>query len=273
MPRVMVYVTFNSNNLDKSRTMIISGKDLSKSLKEDLKSRVAELEAKHGTTPNLVVILVGEDPGSVSYVTGKAKAATEVGIRNTTLRYADTIIIDEVSMVRCDIIDAIDYTMRKALRTTLPFGGKQMVFVGDMFQLPPVVSSVVEKDILRDIYQTEEFFFYKAHAIKRMRMPKIEFQKVYRQLEDQTFLHILENVRLNKVTPENLMNLNKRVSLPSPEEGLVITLASRNKTADKINQDRLADIANKEFVYEGTVTGKFEEKKFPVDFSQKRDIL
>lgn len=189
-----------------------------------------------------------------------------------TLRYADTIIIDEVSMVRCDIIDAIDYTMRKALRTTLPFGGKQMVFVGDMFQLPPVVSSVVEKDILRDIYQTEEFFFYKAHAIKRMRMPKIEFQKVYRQLEDQTFLHILENVRLNKVTPENIMNLNKRVSLPSPEEGLVITLASRNKTADKINQDRLADIANKEFVYEGTVTGKFEEKKFPVDLELRLKV-
>lgn len=79
--------------------MIISGKDLSKSLKEDLKSRVAELEAKHGTTPNLVVILVGEDPGSVSYVTGKAKAATEVGIRNTTLRYADTITEEELLAV------------------------------------------------------------------------------------------------------------------------------------------------------------------------------
>ncbi|MBR5853322.1 MAG: bifunctional methylenetetrahydrofolate dehydrogenase/methenyltetrahydrofolate cyclohydrolase FolD [Alistipes sp.] len=71
--------------------MIISGKDLSKSLKEGLKCHVAELEAKYGTTPNLVVILVGDDPGSVSYVTGKAKAATEVGIRNSTLRYPATI--------------------------------------------------------------------------------------------------------------------------------------------------------------------------------------
>ena len=71
--------------------MIISGIDLSKSLKEGLKGRVAELEAKYGTTPNLVVILVGDDPGSVSYVTGKAKAATEVGIRNSTLRYPATI--------------------------------------------------------------------------------------------------------------------------------------------------------------------------------------
>ena len=76
--------------------MIISGKDLSKSLKEALKERVAELEAQHGTTPFLAVILVGEDPGSVSYVTGKAKAATEVGIRNTTLRYPATITEEEL---------------------------------------------------------------------------------------------------------------------------------------------------------------------------------
>ena len=76
--------------------MIISGKDLSKSLKEALKCHVAELEAKHGTTPFLAVILVGEDPGSVSYVTGKAKAATEVGIRNTTMRYPETITEEEL---------------------------------------------------------------------------------------------------------------------------------------------------------------------------------
>ena len=79
--------------------MIISGKDLSKSLKEALKCRVAELEAKHGTTPFLAVILVGEDPGSVSYVTGKAKAATEVGIRNTTMRYPETITEQELLLV------------------------------------------------------------------------------------------------------------------------------------------------------------------------------
>lgn len=185
--------------------------------------------------------------------------------RILTLLHADTIIIDEVSMVRCDIIDAIDFTMRKVLRTNLPFGGKQVVFVGDMFQLPPVTKSGVEKEMLRDIYQTEEFFFYKADAIKRMRLAKIEFKKVYRQDEDLTFLRILENVRLNKVTPEDIMNLNARVAIPSPEDGMVITLASLNKTADKINQERLANIDAEEFVYEGSVTGKFEEKKFPVE--------
>ena len=185
--------------------------------------------------------------------------------RILTLLHADTIIIDEVSMVRCDIIDAIDHTMRKVLRTTLPFGGKQVIFIGDMFQLPPVVSSGVEKEMLRDIYQTEEFFFYKADVVKRMRLAKIEFKKVYRQNEDQTFLRILGNVRLNKVTPEDIMTLNRRVQSPSLENEMVITLTSVNKTADKINQKRLADIDAEEFIYEGTITGKFEEKKFPVD--------
>lgn len=167
-------------------------------------------------------------------------------------------------MVRCDIIDAIDYTMRKTLRTSLPFGGKQVVFVGDMFQLPPVVKQGAEHDLMRDLYHTDDCFFYKADVIKRMRMVKIEFQKVYRQ-EDESFLGILENVRLNKTTPENLMHLNERVCQPTKEDGLIITLTSLNKTADSINQRCLAEINAEEYIYEGTVNGKFEEKRFPVD--------
>ena len=184
--------------------------------------------------------------------------------RILTLLHTNTIIIDEVSMVRCDIIDAIDYTMRKTLRTSLPFGGKQVVFVGDMFQLPPVVKQGAEHDLMRDLYHTDDCFFYKADVIKRMRMVKIEFQKVYRQ-EDESFLGILENVRLNKTTPENLMHLNERVCQPTKEDGLIITLTSLNKTADSINQRCLAEINAEEYIYEGTVNGKFEEKRFPVE--------
>lgn len=191
--------------------------------------------------------------------------------RIQTLLHADTIIIDEVSMVRCDIIDAIDYTMRKTLRSMLPFGGKQVIFVGDMFQLPPVVKQGAERELMYDLYQTNDFFFYKADVIKRMRLVKIEFQKVYRQ-EDQDFLRILENVRLNKTTPENLMHLNQRVCQPTKEDGAVITLASLNKTADALNQKRLAEIKEKEYIYEGTVTGKFEEKRFPVDMILKLKV-
>ena len=191
--------------------------------------------------------------------------------RILTLIHTDTIIIDEVSMVRCDIIDAIDYTMRKTLRSSLPFGGKQVIFVGDMFQLPPVVKQGAEHDLMHDLYHTDDFFFYKADVIKRMRLVKIEFQKVYRQ-EDEDFLRILENVRLNKTTPENLMHLNERVCQPTKEDGTVITLASLNRTADTINQQRLAEIEAEEYTYEGTVTGKFEEKRFPVDMTLKLKV-
>ncbi len=191
--------------------------------------------------------------------------------RILALIHADTIIIDEVSMVRCDIVDAIDYTMRKTLRNMQPFGGKQVIFVGDMFQLPPVVKQGAEYELMHDLYNTNDFFFYKADVIKRMRLVKIEFQKVYRQ-EDEDFLRILENVRLNKTMPENLMHLNERVSQPTKEDGAVITLASLNKTADTINQKRLAEIEAEEYIYEGTVQGKFEEKRFPVDLTLKLKV-
>lgn len=180
-----------------------------------------------------------------------------------SLVHADTIIIDEVSMVRSDVMDAIDYTMRKTLRNNMPFGGKQMIFVGDMFQLPPVVKQGPEKDLLTDIYHTNDFYFYKSEAIKRIRLVKIEFRKVYRQ-DDDHFLNILEHVRMNRITPEDIALLNTRVTQPQSDD-MVVTLASINKTADEINNQRLAEIDSPEFVYEGTVEGRFEEKRFPVD--------
>ena len=179
------------------------------------------------------------------------------------LRHADTIIIDEVSMVSCDTVDAIDRTIRKVLRTNAPFGGKQIIFTGDMFQLPPVVRKGAETDLLRDMYQTENFFFYKANVIKRMRLVKIEFQKVYRQ-EDGDFLRILGNVRMNKITPEDIAQLNSRVCKPEGD-GMVITLTAVNRTADAINREKLAEINSREFTYDGSIKGKFEEKRLPVE--------
>lgn len=192
--------------------------------------------------------------------------------RIETLLHADTVIIDEVSMVRCDIVDAIDYTMRKILRNNQPFGGKQVVFVGDMFQLPPVVRQGAEKDMMQDLYHCNDFFFYKADVIRRMRLVKIEFQKVYRQGDDAKFLGILENVRLNKVTPTDIMHLNRRVCTPADDKEMVITLASVNKTADQINQQKLAELTTEEFVYEGAITGKFEEKRFPVEYELRLKV-
>jgi tetratricopeptide (TPR) repeat protein len=95
---------------------------------------------------------------------------------------------------------------------------------------------------------------------------------VYRQDDDKRFLQILENVRMNKVTPEDIMHLNHRVTQPQAEDGMVITLTSRNNTADDINQKRLAEIGTEEFVYEGSITGKFDEKKMPVELNMRLKI-
>lgn len=183
--------------------------------------------------------------------------------RILSLVHADTIIIDEVSMVRSDIMDAIDYTMRKTLRNNMPFGGKQIIFVGDMFQLPPVVKQGPEKELLTDIYRTNDFYFYKSEAVRRIRLVKIEFRKVYRQ-DDKRFLTILEHVRMNRMNPEDVALLNTRIEIPAKDD-MVVTLCSLNKTADDINNRHLEEIENPEFVYEGTVVGRFEEKRFPVD--------
>lgn len=96
-----------------------------------------------------------------------------------------------------------------------------------------------------------------------MRLAKIEFQKIYRQ-EDKDFLQILENVRMNKVTPYNLAELNSRLCQPKENDGMVITLTSRNDTANEINLNCLAQINEKEYLYDGTITGKYEEKEMPV---------
>ena len=183
--------------------------------------------------------------------------------RRLSLVHADTIIIDEVSMVRCDVMDAIDSTMREVLKNNLPFGGKQMIFVGDMFQLPPVIKQGPEKDMLKDIYGCYDFYFYRSLALKKMRMVKIEFRKVYRQ-DDTRFLNILDHVRMNKMSYGDLVTLNSRVEKPREEE-MVITLASVNRTADEINNRHLDEIDDPEFTYEGHIEGRYEEKRFPVD--------
>ena len=183
-----------------------------------------------------------------------------------TLKHVDTIIIDEVSMVRCDMVDAIDCTLRKVLRNNRPFGGKQMVFVGDMFQLSPVVGSKAEMSFLMDRYNTSNFFFFfKADVFKRMRLATIEFQKVYRQESDKEYLRILENVRMNRVMPEDIMRLNQRVMQPTEQDGLVITLASKNRSAEQINRSQLDALTTEEFIYHGEVTGKVDVKSIPVD--------
>lgn len=118
------------------------------------------------------------------------------------LKRIDTIIVDEASMVRCDMVDGMDRYLRMAFSTNMPFGGKQIVFVGDLFQLQPVVRKGSEEEkMLCDLYGSGTPYFFKANILKRMNLPKIEFQKVYRQ-NDADFLNVLNKMRTGDVKEE-----------------------------------------------------------------------
>jgi tetratricopeptide (TPR) repeat protein len=184
--------------------------------------------------------------------------------KRRVLENTDTIIIDEASMVRADMVDGMDRFLRSLTYSHLPFGGKQVVFVGDLFQLPPVYKQgTADEDMLRDLYGNGTPYFYKAYALKRMNLPKIEFQKVYRQ-QDEPFLSILNRMRLGNNTQEDFEYLNERVSNDDKVGDYSVTLTAYNKIAENINNMRLDEIETEEFCYEGVIEGKFKPQDAPV---------
>jgi len=180
------------------------------------------------------------------------------------LRNVDTIIVDEASMVRCDIVDAIDRIMRTIMQNNLPFGGKQMVFSGDIFQLDPVViRNSVEMQILKDLYNTDMPYFYKANVFTRTELLSVEFHKVYRQ-EDKEFLRILTNIRNGVVNWTDINRLNQQVGRQPAEGDLAITLTSINRTAEEINQRQLANLSTTSNTYDGIISGDYKASDLPV---------
>ena len=188
------------------------------------------------------------------------------------LEKADTIIVDEASMVRADLVDGMDRFLCALTHSHLPFGGKQVVFVGDLFQLPPVYrKGSADDDMLRAMYGDGTPYFYKANVMKRMNLPKIEFQKVYRQ-KDQPFLSILDRMRLGENIQEDFDIINKQVSDDDKVGDYSVTLASHNETVDGINNTRLGELDTKEFCYEGEVEGEFKIKDAPVPLELKLKV-
>lgn len=179
------------------------------------------------------------------------------------LKHIDTIIVDEVSMVRCDMVDGMDRYLRTAFHTHMPFGGKQVVFVGDLFQLPPVVSEPADEDMLCHLWEKGKPYFYKAHVLKRMNMPKIEFRTVYRQ-RDGEFLDVLNRLRIAECTQQDLALLNRRVSYSDNTEDYSVILSAHRKRADQMNERKLAELDGEEFCYKGNTVGKFKTKDFIV---------
>lgn len=178
---------------------------------------------------------------------------------------ADTIIIDEVSMVRADIIDAIDYSLRhNGGNSSLPFGGKQVVFVGDIFQLEPIVKGRSDKEIIKEFYGSA--YFFNAWVFKDFELPTIELKKVYRQ-SDEYFISLLDKVRNKSIGIVDINEINKRVKVEENlfNEEFIITLTTRNDSAKIVNDNQLAKLMCEEHVYEAIIENEFESKKFPTD--------
>lgn len=166
----------------------------------------------------------------------------------------DTIIVDEVSMVRCDIIDAMDRSLRMIRKRSEPFGGLQMIFVGDMYQLEPITTQQ-DRDILRQFYPTDGFYFYNASVIKRYSLPKIEFKRIYRQ-KDPVFIDLLDHVRKGHVSFMDLQKLNSRLVYEDEmNPKMKITLTTTKKRAQEINDSRLLHLDGEERTYTAIIHG------------------
>lgn len=175
----------------------------------------------------------------------------------------DAIVIDEVSMVRSDLLDCIDKFLRINRFTNEPFGGVQMIFIGDLYQLPPVVTGS-EREIFRSHYLSQ--YFFDAHVFEHLQLEFIELEKVYRQ-KDDAFIKLLNAVRNNSVTQEHLAQLNTRhISHFVPNsESFTIYLTTTNGLADAININQLSRLKGKTYTFYGRIMGNFDRKAFPTD--------
>ena len=181
----------------------------------------------------------------------------------SVIRSVDMIIIDEVSMLRADILDAIDVVLRHYRNSKFPFGGVQMVFFGDMYQLPPVCVND-EWFILKDYYSTP--YFFSAKVFEKQEIVCLELDKIFRQ-KDEDFVEILNQVRNNNISKENFNRLNDRYNpdfdLENNQDFVVLT--THNAVSDDINESRLIDIDSKTFIFDAAIKGDFPEYLYPVE--------
>lgn len=191
------------------------------------------------------------------------KAASRKKPRNAGLyKKLDTIVIDEVSMVRADILDCIDAFLRRyGPQAGMAFGGVQMVFIGDLYQLPPVVGAQ-DRAIFSDHYETP--YFFSAHVMQDFPLQVIELEKVYRQ-KDLAFVELLNRVRNNSVTGRDLDQLNSRLDAASApdKDNFSINLTATNRRADEINHHHLQSLGGKVYGFNAQLTGDFGREYFP----------
>ncbi len=176
----------------------------------------------------------------------------------------DLLIIDEISMVRCDLFDAIDESLRFSRRNNLPFGGVQILLIGDLFQLPPVVRNH-EKESLFQYYKSE--FFFDSRIYQELNILQLKLDKVYRQT-NREFISLLNNIRNAELDESDFLVLQERFQ-PNfePNEDGYVTLCSHNSVADEINQRKLDELSTEPLKYHAEIRGDFYESQYPMEES------
>ena len=170
----------------------------------------------------------------------------------------DILVIDEISMVRSDLLDSVDAVLKRLRRDERPFGGVQLLLIGDLFQLPPVALPN-EWNLLQEYY--ESVYFFSSHALAQTQLLTIELKTVYRQ-SDESFINLLNAVRSNQLDNALLDLLNQRVQENVPDQGY-ITLTTHNKKAEAINNKRMAQLSEAEHTLYAEISGDFPEQSFP----------
>ncbi len=182
----------------------------------------------------------------------------------------DMLIVDEISMVRADLLDCMDVFMQTVLHSKRPFGGKQVVFIGDLYQLSPVVTSD-EKLFFSEVYDSPYFFSSNVMERPDFDIQLVELDKIYRQT-DVVFIELLNGIRTNSITDEQLACLNARVSPNFESELGYVHLTGTNMDADRINASELSQLTTSVFNSEGRVTGEFNPKHAPTETSLRLKV-
>ena len=219
------------------------------------------------------------DTKSPPFLTDSLKVENKISIKrhmrlNSTRRQLFTslelLIIDEVSMLRADVLDAMDFMLRTIRRNHKPFGGVQVLFIGDLLQLPPVVRND-EWSILKRYY--DGVFFFHSEVLREFPPIYVELDKIYRQSDDR-FIHILNNLRNNTITQADVDVLNQYIqpNFSSQDNPGYITLSTHNAKADTINREALAAIKGKEYVYKPEIVGDFPDKIYPIEAELKLKV-